>query len=684
MPDDTSLKERDELPLQRRTFNVTITKRATAAPPAAEGATGGRAAGEDDGDGDEELYDVSLSSDQPVDRWWGREILMHGKSNINLERAKDGLPLLANHDSYRSLPIGRLQDLRVDDGKLRAAARFSKTQAGRDAKTIVDEGHREMSIGYTIDEYEVTPGKADEPSVYRATRWTPMEGSIVAVPADHTIGVGRNSSGVKYPVHVRNLPPAGSTGVSTMPDDAPAPAGGQTNNTVARDVAEIVRRAQLHGVSDHVADWLERGFSLAQVNEEILKLRATPPTKQPAAEQLDLSEKERKQYSYARAILAAVDAREGRAKNCFEVEISQELEKTMPMQYKRNGGLFVPTSLRGGKFKQDQHIAVANPDFLRQLDDLLTRVGIIDSATTNAIKETVFTQYGGEVIEILRNTAMVVAMGAQVLTGLDSPVGFPRHTGDVTANWVAENPGSDVTASNVTTDLVTLTPKTLQATTAYTRQLLVQSSIDVEAMVRGSIAAAHALAWDKGALHGTGLNNQPTGIYNTANVLTVDFSNAAYSNTGQLIAYTGVVQMETIVAAANALLGNLGFLTTPNVAGRAKQTLTFPGAAIAQGGPLWQGTVLEGNMDGYRARATNQVSKLLGTNGVASPAGTYHGLVYGNWSDLLIGQFGGAMELIVDPYSQKKRGLIEVTSFQMCDIAIRHPVSFAIGINLNP
>jgi HK97 family phage major capsid protein len=678
MPDDQtpkSLKEQDELPLQRRTFNVVITKRAAApqAGPAAEGARGAPA-----GDGeDEELYDVSLSSEEPVDRWWGREILLHGKENINLERTKDGLPLLASHNS-RSLPIGRMYDFRVDDGKLRAGLRFSKIQAGRDAKTLVDEGHREMSIGYSIDEYEVTPGKADEPSVFRATRWTPMEGSIVAVPADHTIGVGRNSTGVKYPVHVRNLPKAGSTGVTTMPDDNAPPARAGADSKVA---AEIVRRAALHGCSDQVADWLDRGLTLEQVNEEILAKRATAPSKQPAAEQLELSEKERKEYSYARAIIAGAEARDGRAKNCFELEISQDLEKSMPMQYKRNGGIFVPTTLRGGKFKQELHMS-ASADLQRQLD-LLTRVGIIDSVTTNAIKETVFTVYGGELIEMLRNTAMVVAMGARVLTGLDSPVGFPRQTGDVSANWVAENPGADVTASNVTTDIVTLAPKTLQATTAYTRQLLVQSSIDVEAMVRGSIAAAHGLAWDKAALHGTGSNNQPTGIYNTANVLTVDFSDANFSNTGQLIAYTGVVEMETQVAAANALLSALGYLTTPNVAGRAKRTLEFAGAAIAQGMRLWNGKILDGEMNGYTARATNQVSKLLGTNGVASPAGTYHGLTFGNWADLLVGQFGGALELIVDPYAQKKRGIIEVTSFQMCDIALRHPVSFCIGINLN-
>ena len=707
MPEATQpkeLKEFDALPMLMRAVRVEIKRRAkktSTTRVAVDGGTidintdptrgqaevgqGGTEEDEDDeGDGDEELYDVSLSSEEPIDRWWGREILSHDSSAVNLDRAKDGLPLLSNHNDYQ-LPIGRLRNVRTQGGKLKARLKFSKTQPGRDAKTLVDEGHREMSIGYSIDEYEVTPGKADEPSVYRATKWTPLEGSLVSVPADHTIGVGRSlRNGKTFPVHVRsvsNLPPTGST-ENRMPDPV-VQAGADP-----KDSAEIVRRAALHGVSEHVAEWFERGLTLHQVNEEILKLRATSPTKQPAAEQLDLSDKEARQYSYARAIVAAADAASGvRGVNCFELEVSNELERLMPQVYRRRGGLFVPTSLRGSKFQVDpaRRGTALTDEQVRSLEGALLRAqsGVIDSQTVNQIKEVVFTVYGGELIEILRNQALVVQMGARVLTGLDSPIAFPRQTGDVTAYWVAEDSGADVTASTVSTDLVTLTPRTLMAATAYSRQLLVQSSIDVEAMVRTSIAAKHALAWDLAALHGTGSNNQPVGVYNAPNVLTVDFSSGAFSNTGQTVAFTGVVQMEAQVATANALLGNLGFLTTPGIAADSKQTLKFPNAAIAQGGVLWEGSILEGTMDGYKARATNQVSKTLGTNGVASPAGNFHGLVFGNWTDLLIGQWGGAMEMIVDPYSKKKQGLIEIASFQMADVEIRHPVSFCIAINLN-
>lgn len=652
-----------------RIAKIIITKREKKTRAAGEEVpAGGDPDDEGAGDGDEEDYDVSLSSEQPVDRWFGREILVHSPDAVNLERAQNGLPLLDSHDGRTR--VGRLTNLKPVGSKLTGKARFSKIQAGRDAKTLADEGHHEMSIGYQVDEYEVTPGKGDAPPTYRATKWTPLEGSMASVPADHTVGFGRSNSD-KVPV-IRHLQPekSGTTpGVTTMPD----PVQPADPSKVA---AEIVRRAKLHGVPDKAAEWLEQGLTIDQVNERILEIRATPPVKQPPAE-LDLTEREAKEYSYCRAILAAAEGE--KAAKSFELEISTELERTMPTQYKRRGGVMIPTSLRGLKGAQGQQArGRLNPAQVAALNDALTRAGVIDSVTVNAIKEVVFTVYGGELIEFLRNQARVVEMGARVLTGLSSPIAFPRQTADSSAFWVAEDSGADVTASNVTTDLVTLSPKTLMATTAYSRQLLVQASIDVEAMVRASIGYSHALAWDLAAVHGTGAGNQPLGVYNQTGVSVEDFS--TYSTANQLN-YPQLIDMTNKVASANALLGALGWLTNPGTAASALGKLKFPTAAIAQGQILWEGSILEGQMLGYKARATNQISKTM--LNLASTGGAKYGLVFGNWSDLLIGQFGGAMELIVDPYSKKKQGLIEVASFQMCDVEVRHGPSFCVAKNLD-
>lgn len=671
------LTDGDSLAMQRRVATLTITRRAPSPP-----AEGSEVRADADGDEDGDEYDVSLSSETPVDRWFGREILDHSADAVDLSRAKQGLPLLANHDSARSLPIGRLQNVRTDGEKLRAEMVFYPTAAGRDAKTIVDAGHREMSIGYSIERFDVIEGKGDAPSTYRATRWTPLEGSLVSVPADASIGVGRSAT--KFPVHVVRSPsPEQGKPVERVTMSEQAAPNGQASRTEA---AEIILRAQHHGVPvDQAAEWVREGLTLDQVNAKILDIRSAAPVKQPAAEQLDLSEKDARDYSYTRAILAASEG--DRAKRCFEHEVSEALARTLPVTYRYRGGMLVPTSLRGTQFDKTGARSAASREMIEKIMGsigAMTRTGTIDSVTTNALKEVVFTQYGGEVIPILRNMARVGQMGATFLTGLSSPIAFPRQTGDVTASWVAENSGSDVTASNITDDLVTLSPKTLQALTRYSRQLLVQASADVEALVRMSFAAAHALAYDLAAIHGQGANNQPTGIYNAASVSTVDFSNASFGDGSNHIAFTGVVKMTKLVAGANALLGSLGFMTTPEIAGDGQLTLRFPNAAIAQGGQLWNGTILDGEMAGYRAVSTNQVSKLLGTNGVYSPAGTHHGLIFGNWADLIVAQFGGAMEMIVDPYSKKGQGLIEVASIQMADVAVKHAKSFCVGTNLDP
>jgi HK97 family phage major capsid protein len=690
-------KDVTALPMQRMYVHFDVKKRAKVAKTeeelaaiAARAAAGKPDPGDEDDDEDD-VYDVSLSSDTTIDRGWYMETLDHSKDAINLDRAANGMNLLFNHDTDQ--PHGRLENLKPKSGKLTAKMRFFSTADSQNLKTKVDEGMREMSIGYSIQTYEYTPGAGGAADSYRATSWTPLEASIVSVPADYSVGVGRaQSDDVKYPVLVRNTSPPPAVihqePKMTETERAAADAAAQAKAKLPAEIAQLARK---HGMADKTAEWLEAGHSLEKVREIILEAKGTREetvtTGGPAGGGVDLSSKEQREYSYARAINAAVEQMENKRAvvKCLETEVSDALERQMPGSYKRRGGLYIPMSLRTSGIKEYAPHQGRMSSTQRAVIEMALRAGVIDSQTVNALKEVVFTEYGGELIEILRNQAMVVAMGARTLTGLSSPIAFPRQLTDSIAQWIAENPTAGALAgSNPTTDLVTLAPHTLMSSSAYSRQLLVQSSIDVEAFVRSSIGAAHALALDLAAIHGTGLNSQPLGIYNQVGVGTTDFTagtGGPFGNAGNTISYAGCINMEVKVANANALLGTLGYMTTPSIAGDAKNTLKFPGAAIAQGGPLWEGQLQNGQLNGYRAVATNQVSKTMGANGAAS-GGTNHGFIYGNWADVLIGLFGGAMEMIVDPYSLKKQGLIEVTSFQMADVAIRHPGSFVVGTNL--
>lgn len=401
--------------------------------------------------------------------------------------------------------------------------------------------------------------------------------------------------------------------------------------------ADIVMLATQNGYGDKAAEWIRAGKSTEAVAMEILNLKRTAPLPQAAAELVSMNDKEQKQYSLTRAINSMVAQQEGRGIfSGFEKDISDEITKKLPASYKARGGFFVPLNLRGN-----------------------FRNGVLDSKTAGRGVETVFDQ-PGELIEMLRNASVVSRLGARTLTGLTGPIVFPKQTGGLTFYWNGENPGADVTESDVTFGVNTLSPKTYQATTAYSRQLLATSSIDVEGMVRQEFAISHALGWDLAALHGGLAAGEPVGIYNIAGVN----SKAMSGNP----TFAKLVDITTECALDNALLGTLGWVTTPGMAGKLMQTLV---ASSAGSTFIWSGNQIAGSIAGYGAIASNQVKATLGT-------GADHGIIFGNWSDLIIGMWG-AMELIVDIYAKKKRGLVEVSSFQMVDILVRHPESFCVA-----
>jgi HK97 family phage major capsid protein len=273
----------------------------------------------------------------------------------------------------------------------------------------------------------------------------------------------------------------------------------------------------------------------------------------------------------------------------------------------------------------------------------------------------------GELIEILRNALIIRRLGARFLTGLRGPIGFAKQTGSAVAQWIVENGGVDAPETEAQTGLVTLSPKTLIGTTAFSRQLLTLGTYDAELMVRQDLAYSHAAALDLAAIHGTG-GLQPTGIYNLAGVNAVAM--------GGNPTYAKLVDMITECAADNAILGALGFATNPRVAGKLMQTLEF---AAAGAKATWTGKIDEGMVAGYAASCSNLVKANLG-------AGTNeHGLAAGCWDQMIVGQFGNGFEIITDPYAKKKQGLIEVTTFEMADLVVRHAESFckATGVILS-
>lgn len=615
------LAELRALPVQHRYFDIAARRLAPEQMPAEL-----RARTTDD----QPLFEVAISSERPVTRWYGTEVLLHQKSAIDMSYLKRGAAVLVDHGGDQ---VGVMESARLDDDNvLRGYLRFSRNARGQEVQRDVEDGIRRfISVGYQWNEARLAEQGEVDGETWHVTRWTPMEVSIVSVPADVSVGFGRSrDDATMHPFRITQL----SRGTTMDTEDATlSRSERRERGRRENEAAEIAGMCAREGRPELVEQFLREGRSANDVGRTLLAIRAaSSPTAADLARYYPAAPSREDgpgDYSLCRALVALADGG-----NSPELEYSKDLAHRFKYA-QRSNSVLVPLHV----FTQKR--------------------AVLDSAMSTAAKELVFTQ-SGELIDLLRTLPVVAQLGATFLPGLVGPVGFPRQTTAATAYWIAENPGADVTESNLTTDVVTLAPKTLMGTTSYTRQLLAQSSTNVEQLVRRDFAAIHARALDRAALHGAGSATEPAGIYAIAGVNSHAVGGAPN--------FADIIDMQTMVAVDNALGGRMGWASTPGIAGKLMQTLVASAAGSAM---IWTGTFEDGRLGGYKAISSNQVSSTLG-------AGSEHGLIFGDWSSLMIGLWG-ALEIIVDPYAQKKRGIIEVTSFQMADIDVRHPESFVKG-----
>ncbi|MCU0806313.1 MAG: phage major capsid protein, partial [Burkholderiales bacterium] len=200
-----------------------------------------------------------------------------------------------------------------------------------------------------------------------------------------------------------------------------------------------------------------------------------------------------------------------------------------------------------------------------------------------------------------------------------------------------------------------LTPKNLGAYTEISRQLLLQSSPDAEMLVMSDLAAVCAIALDVAGLTGTGAP-QPTGIVATSGIGTVTITTGT-------VTYANVLEFQTDAASSNALAANSGYVTTPAIAGILKQKARFSNSDT----PIWQGGILDGNVEGIRSMSSNQVT-----------AGQ---LLFGDFSQVVVAEWG-VLEVEANPYANFAAGIVGVRAFLTTDIGVRYPGAFSLGTGI--
>jgi HK97 family phage major capsid protein len=282
--------------------------------------------------------------------------------------------------------------------------------------------------------------------------------------------------------------------------------------------------------------------------------------------------------------------------------------------------------------------------------------------------ETVF-ESQGDLIELLVPQTVLIQMGVGVSTGLSGPIAHPKETGDVDAYWTSENPPAPVADTEQAFGIVQLSPRTLMATMKWPRQLLALASIDMEARGRMRMTSKIGRMLDIGGLHGSGAGGQVTGIFNTPGV-------AASDDLSGVADYADLLEMVGAVAAVEGdTLGTQGWLTTPEYAAALASKEKASGYPVY----LWgtdPGTIRQSSLVGYTARASNQMSKTLGS-------GDKHGLLYGTFGTAEFALWG-ALEVIVDDVTLATYGQVRMTCFQMADFAVRYPEAFIKGTGAKP
>lgn len=258
----------------------------------------------------------------------------------------------------------------------------------------------------------------------------------------------------------------------------------------------------------------------------------------------------------------------------------------------------------------------------------------------------------GSMIDLLRNKMLVARMGVTTLGGLVGNIAIPKTTGGAIAYWVPET--GEINKTDQSFGQLGLTPHRLGADTAFSKELVMQSSIDVEAFVRADLMRVLALEKDRAALNGLGSAGEPIGIMNETGINTITFGGAA--------TWADIVDFETQIATANADVNSMNFMTSPAVRGKWKTVEKFASTGMT----LWEkGTERGvGEVNGYPAFATNQIPG--------------NRVIFGNWSDLVLADWAG-VDVVVDPYSLKKLAQIEVTINIWTDNGIRNAVSFCVS-----
>jgi len=578
---------------------------------------------------------VGVSSEEPVKRSFGLEVIDHRTESMNLEFLNSGrAPLLMDHDMERQIGVVESVELDENARRLRAIVRFGRGELASEVFNDVVDGIRQnISVGYRLDG---RVEREDDPDEYYRVATTPMEISIVSIPADQSnlVGVGRSSS---EPLN-ETLEIKGVDVMSEIDLDA---VRAEAAKAAQKNAKEIMTLARKHNKASMGEEALGRGVSIDEFRGELLEAIGNEPLDTPA-HVVDAPVKEQRAYSLGKMIRAQVtgDWRDAG----LEREMHDEIVK------------------RTGKEARGFYI----PDFA-------FRSGVMTTAATGAVGTENVTdnfvptvQRGDMFIEALRAKQVMANLGVTYFGGLTNRIRMPKIATGAAAGFVEE--AGDVSDQSPTDAGVTLQPRTLGAKAAISRLLALESVPAIEQVVQDDLLRSIADKIEYYAIQGSGSSGQPTGILNDGNVGNVDIS--AGTDVAALT-WADITDLVKTVEDANGVINQaaLGWLSNPKVKAKMANTVKVSSTdSVMLLNDPWN------SIYGYRAEFTSNVPSDLDPGDGGSDASA---LIFGDFSQLMVGLFGSP-SVMVDPYSEGDSGNVVIRVMQEVDVALRNAASFAI------
>ena len=578
-------------------------------------------------DEESRTIEIGVSSEEPVMRNFGYEVLGHREEEIDMSFMAQGRsPLLLDHDSTKQIGVVERFGIDKDNKRTVAKVRFSKSRMAQEVFEDVKDGIRQnISVGYQVNKME-KEGEREGIPVYRVQGWTPLEVSAVSIPADQSrlVGFGRSKD-----VQVKSNKPEEITMENTE-NKTPEVNPNEIREQLAKDNAAILDLAAKHNKRDLGHEAVSAGMSLEQFRGQLLETLANKPLDLPS--NVEMNETEQRDYSLLKAVREAASG----TLSGLEKEVSDEIASRTG---KSARGFYMPTNINFGK--RDQTVGTnSQGGFLKPTDHL-----------------------GDQFIEALYGRLRIGEAGAQVLNGLVGDVAIPKlATATSNSAFVAE--GSAPSEGAAVFSQVTMSPKTLAAYVDVSRKLMMQSDPSVEAVLRNDIINTFARKIDEVAIEGGG-SNEPSGIIasSTGNVV-------AIGTNGGAITYAKVVDMVEAVEVDNAIINDEStcFLGNPKVTANLR-TIAKQSSGVEGNFILGEDNKILGYDYKSSTLVPSDLSKGTGSNLSA--------LIFGDFSQLLLGFYSG-VDVVVDQSSLSTSGGTRLAFFQDLDVALRHDDAFSV------